>query len=57
MDDIISWSDLAKIDMRMGTILEVGDFHKAQKTAYRLTLDLGGICVDNNLGAAYQIIY
>jgi tRNA-binding protein len=37
----ISWEDFEKIDIRTGTILEVSDFPKARKPAYRLTIDFG----------------
>lgn len=37
----ISWEDFEKVDMRVGTILEVNDFPKARKPAYQLTLDFG----------------
>lgn len=37
----ISWDDFEKVDMRVGTILEVNDFPKARKPAYQLTLDFG----------------
>jgi len=37
----ISWSDFEKIDMRTGTIIEVMDFPKARKPAYKLTIDFG----------------
>ncbi|MGZ5221697.1 MAG: tRNA-binding protein [Chitinophagaceae bacterium] len=38
---MISWTDFEKIDMRTGTIIEVNDFPKARKPAYRLTIDFG----------------
>lgn len=38
---MISWSDFEKIDMRTGTIIEVDDFPKARKPAYKLTIDFG----------------
>lgn len=38
----ISWNDFEKIDMRTGTIIEVDDFPKARKPAYKLTIDFGG---------------
>ena len=41
MDDTISWSDFAKVDMRVGTIIEVRDFPEAHKPAYQLKLDFG----------------
>ena len=38
---MISWEDFEKIDMRVGTIVEVHDFPKARKPAYRLSIDFG----------------
>ncbi len=38
---VISWSDFEKIDIRSGTIIEVDDFPKAKKPAYRLLIDFG----------------
>ncbi len=37
----ISWNDFEKIDIRTGTIIEVNDFPKAKKPAYKLTIDFG----------------
>lgn len=37
----ITWEDFEKIDMRVGTILEVNDFPKAKKPAYQLIIDFG----------------
>ena len=37
----ISWSDFEKIEMRVGTVIEVNDFPEARKPAYRLTIDFG----------------
>lgn len=41
----ISWSDFGKIEMRVGTILEVKDFPEARNPAYQLHIDFG-----NNIG-------
>ncbi len=38
---MISWEDFEKIDMRVGTIIEVHDFPKAKKPAYQVTIDFG----------------
>jgi len=38
---MISWSDFEKVDMRVGTILEVNDFPNARKPSYQLTVDFG----------------
>ena len=37
----LSWDDFEKVDMRTGTIIDVSDFPKARKPAYRLTIDFG----------------
>jgi tRNA-binding protein len=38
---MISWNDFEKVEMRIGTIIEVQDFPKANKPAYQLTIDFG----------------
>lgn len=38
---LINWDDFEKIDMRAGTIIEVNDFPKARKPAYKLVIDFG----------------
>ena len=38
----INWSDFEKIDLRVGTILEVLDFPEARNPAYQLHIDFGG---------------
>jgi tRNA-binding protein len=37
----ISWIDFEKIDMRVGTIVEVKDFPNAKKPAFQLFIDFG----------------
>ena len=37
----ISWDDFEKIDIRAGTVIEVTDFPKARKPAYRMLIDFG----------------
>lgn len=41
MSDIIQFDDFVKIDLRVGTILEVADFPEARNPAYQLTIDFG----------------
>ncbi len=37
----VSWNDFQKIELRIGTILEVEDFPEARKPAWKLTVDFG----------------
>lgn len=37
----ISWQDFEKIDIRVGTVLEINDFPQARKPAYQLLIDFG----------------
>lgn len=44
----ITFEDFTKVDIRIGTILEVNDFPKARKPAYQLTIDFGDLGVKNS---------
>lgn len=37
----IQWEDFEKVDMRVGTVLEVREFPKARRPSYQLTIDFG----------------
>jgi len=38
---MINWADFEKIDIRVGTIVEVDDFPNARKPAYKMLIDFG----------------
>ena len=37
----ISWNDFEKVELRVGTIINVQDFPEARKHAYKLEIDFG----------------
>ena len=41
MEQNLTWQDFEKVEMRIGTIIEVNDFTNARKPAYQLTIDFG----------------
>lgn len=43
MSDTISFEDFTKVDLRVGTIIEVNDFPEARNPAYQLTIDFGDL--------------
>ncbi|CAI8177783.1 MAG: putative chaperone CsaA [Formosa sp. Hel1_33_131] len=43
MGETITFEEFSKIDLRIGTIIEVNDFPKAHKPAYQLTIDFGSL--------------
>ncbi|MCA6421802.1 MAG: tRNA-binding protein [Flavobacterium sp.] len=38
---LLKWPEFEKVEIRIGTILEVNDFAEARKPAYQLTIDFG----------------
>lgn len=39
--ETITWNDFEKVELRVGTILEVLDFPEARKPAYKVKVDFG----------------
>lgn len=39
--DTISWNDFEKVNLCVGTIVEVSDFPEARRPAFKLKVDLG----------------
>ena len=42
---MIGWNDFEKIEMRVGTILDVNDFPNARNPSYKLSVDFGELGV------------
>lgn len=45
MSETINFDDFTKVDLRVGTIIEVNDFEEANNPSYKLTLDFGDLGV------------
>ena len=41
MEDNLMWATFEKVEMRVGTIIEVNDFPEARKPAFQLAIDFG----------------
>ncbi|TKC12499.1 tRNA-binding protein [Pedobacter polaris] len=41
----ITWNDFEKVELRIGTILEVFEFPEARKPAYKVSVDFGELGV------------
>lgn len=39
--ETITWADFAKVELRVGTVIEVQDFPEARKPAYIILVDFG----------------
>ena len=39
--ELITWNDFEKLEIRVGQVIEVNDFPKARKPAYKLQIDFG----------------
>jgi tRNA-binding protein len=54
---MISWTDFEKVDIRVGTIIEVTDFPNARKPSYQLLVDFGELGIKKSsaqITALYQ---
>jgi tRNA-binding protein len=43
MTNTINFDDFSKVDLRVGTIIEIDDFPKARNPSYQLTIDFGDL--------------
>ena len=51
----ITFEDFNKIDIRIGTIMEVSEFPKAQKPAYQLVIDFGDLGIKKSSAQITQL--
>ena len=53
---MLTWEEFEKVEMRVGTILEVRDFEKARNPAYQLTIDFGVLGIKRS-SAQITVLY
>jgi len=53
----IQWSDFEKVELRVGTIVEVMEFPEARKPAWRLRVDFGSEIGLKNSSAQITALY
>ena len=56
MNETITFEDFTKVDLRVGTIIEVNDFPKARQPAYQLTIDFGDLGIKKS-SAQITVLY
>ncbi len=52
---MLTWEEFEKVEMRVGTILEVHDFPKAKNPAWQLTIDFGELGIKKSSAQITQL--
>ena len=53
----LTWNEFKKVDMRVGTIIEVNDFPEARNSSFKLTLDFGEELGIKKTSAQITVLY
>lgn len=53
----ITWTDFAKVDMRIGKVVEVHDFPEARNRSYYMTIEFGPVFGVRRSAAAIRDLY
>ncbi len=55
--DEITWAEFEKVELRVGTIVDVEDFPQARRPAWKLTLDFGDEIGIKRSSAQITVLY
>lgn len=54
-DQLISWQDFSKLDIRVGTIVKANDFPKAKNPAFQIHVDFGNLGIKKTSAQITQL--
>ena len=52
---MINWNDFEKVDIRVGTVIEVSDFVEVRNPAYKLKIDFGDLGIKKSSAQITQL--
>ena len=53
----LSWSDFEKVDIRVGTVIDIVDFPESRNPSYKLTIDFGEEIGVRKTSAQVTVLY